>query len=159
MLRLEGPTAGGDQDSLGGEAVAVDLHRVPVEQPRPALDDAHPGVLEQSPIDAVEAFDFPILVGDQRRPIEGRGRHRPAKTGGIFGRCRKGRGVDHQFLRHTSQVDAGAAEIRGLGHRHPRTVAGRHAARAHTARTCTDDEEVEVVVCHEGHPIPSLRGA
>ncbi len=60
--------------SLPTRIVAVhDLRR----GPRPEL---HTGIVEQAAVDAVQAADFRVLVGDQAVPLEAVGSHVPAET-------------------------------------------------------------------------------
>src|SRR5690606_35896699 len=94
---------------------------------------------------AVEALDLAILVGDQRRPIESCALDGPAEATGVGEFFGEVRAIDQQLLRHTANVDAGAAQIAALRHGHAGAEIGGKTCRTHTAGTGTYDEEVEVV--------------
>jgi hypothetical protein len=100
------------------------------------------GLLLKSPAAAA----YGIAGGGQHRPImlaldhggpaKGRGVLRPHA---VFG------GLDHDFLRHAADIDAGAAPEALLGHAHPGAMAGRNAGQPHPARAAADDEEIELI--------------
>src|SRR5690606_40798429 len=64
-----GLTAGGDEDLLPAQPALADLERVRIDEAREPVDDLHAGVSEQALVDAVEARDLAVLVGDERREV------------------------------------------------------------------------------------------
>src|SRR3546814_6431676 len=79
------------------------------------LQSLHAGIGQQRLVDALQAVDLPVLVGDQGRPVEAGGRHRPAEAGGILEVLVEVGGVGQQLFRHAAADDAGAAVAVGLG--------------------------------------------
>ena len=84
-------------------------------------------------VDAVEPVDLLVLVGKQRRPVEGRLRQAPAETRRVFEAFGEMAGIDEEFLRHAAANDAGAADPVLLGHHHLGTELRSHARGTHTA--------------------------
>ncbi|MNL57146.1 hypothetical protein D3C87_1806860 [compost metagenome] len=74
------PAAGSNQNVLGGEALAVELDRIRVNDLGVTFMQGHTAIDQQVAIDAIQAIDLAILVGDQRRPIKLRLIQSPAKT-------------------------------------------------------------------------------
>jgi hypothetical protein len=103
-----------------------------------------PGLLQDALVDAVEARDFLVLVGEQRLPVEARLADRPAVGGSDMEILAPVRGVGKELLRDAADVDAGAAEAIGLGDRDARAVARRDAAGANASGAASDGEEVVV---------------
>ena len=156
------PTADGDQDLVRSDPPAacvspIDLHPVRIEQPRPTFEQLDAGRIEQAAVDPVESLDLPVLVRDELPPVEGGPLRRPAEPRRLAVVVRERRGADEELLRHAADVDAGAAEVALLGHRHPRAVTGRHPAGANAARTRADHEEVVVVVRHGRNARPIVH--
>jgi len=54
------------------------------------------------------------------------------------------RGVGEQLLRDAADVDAGAAELAGLGDRDFRAERGGDPARPYAARAAADGEKIEI---------------
>jgi hypothetical protein len=106
--------------------------------------DLHPGLLQHALVDAVEAGDLLVLVGEQRWPVEARLADCPAIGGGDVEILAPVRGVGEELLRDAADVDAGAAEAAGLGDRDARPVGRGDAAGANAARAASDGEEVVV---------------
>src|SRR5229473_1741829 len=69
-FRLGRPGAGGDQNTLGGDAPPGDRDGVRSDERRAAANNLGAGVGQEPLIDPVEARDLAILVGDQLRPVE-----------------------------------------------------------------------------------------
>ena len=153
-LGHERPAAGRDQDLVGRIGALADDDGVAVLEPGAAVEDGGAGALDEPLIDAVEPRDLLVLVGDQRLPVVAALAHGPAEAGGVLEILAEMRGVDQELLRHAADIDAGAAEIAVLGHRHARAMAGGDARGARPGRAGTDDEEVEVVF---GHGSPRRR--
>lgn len=139
------PAAGSDQDVFRGEALTVDLDLMRADDLRVRLVQGHAAVDQQVAINAVEAIDLAVLVGDQGRPVEIRFTQAPAETGRLLEVFSKMRAVHQQFLRHTADVDAGATQVTTLGHRHFRAETGSKARRAYTAGTGTNHIKVKIV--------------
>jgi hypothetical protein len=106
----------------------------------------HAGAGQSALVDAVEAGNFLVLVGEQRLPVEARFADDPAVAGGDVEILAPVRGVGEELLRDAADVDAGAAEAIGLGNRDARAVARGNAAGANAARAASDGEEVVVVL-------------
>jgi hypothetical protein len=110
----------------------------------PTTENLHPGLLQHVLVDAVEARDLPVLVRQQRRPIEGRFADGPAegaRDGEILAEVR---GVGEELLGDAADVDAGAAEAVRLGDRDARAIARRDPAGANATRASPDGEEVVI---------------
>jgi hypothetical protein len=110
--------------------------------------DLHAGLLQDALVDAVEAQNFLVLVGEQRLPVETRLAARrtecPAVGGGDVEILAPVRGVRKELLRDAADVDAGAAEAVGLGDRDARAIGRGDPAGANAARAASDGEEVVV---------------
>ncbi|MCY1174121.1 hypothetical protein D9M73_143100 [compost metagenome] len=139
------PAAGGDEDVGGAEALAIDLHRVRVANARVAFQQGHPAVHQQIAVDAVEALDFAVLVGDQLAPVELGIFQRPAKACGLLEVVGEMRAVDQQFFWHTADVDTGTTQVTACGNRHFCTKACGETRRTHTAGTGTNHEQIKIV--------------
>src|SRR5229473_2836816 len=101
-----GPASGCDQHMLGAEAPLAHRHRMLVDQDRASVDDRRTGRRQRIAIDAVQALNLVILVGNEPGPVKTAGPDAPAKAWGLF-KCRPVLGcVDQQLLRDTADVDA-----------------------------------------------------
>ena len=79
------PAAGCDQDMLGRDPFAgCEFHRPRAVEHRATLDQFDLEALERGRIGRFEAGDFPVLVGDQRRPVEHRLAEGPAVAGRVL---------------------------------------------------------------------------
>ncbi|CPJ49308.1 Uncharacterised protein [Bordetella pertussis] len=143
----ERPAAGGHQDVLRAVALPVDFDGVRVDDAGVAFVQRDAAVDQQVAVDAVQAFDFAVLVGDQRGPVELRAARVPAEAGRLLEVFVEMRAVDQQLLGHAAHVDAGAAQVAAFRHRHAGPVAGREARRAHAAGAGADDVQIEIK-CH-----------
>ena len=139
------PAPGGNQDVPGTVGLAVHFDLVRAEDARMAFQQADAAVDQQIAVDAVEALDFTVLVGDQRGPVEIRLTQVPAETGGLLEVLGEVGAIDQQLLRHAADIDAGAAQVAALGHRHAGTETGGEACRTNAAGAGTDHEQVEVM--------------
>ena len=120
------PAARGNQDVLRAEASVADCDGVWIHHVRAALDVDRPRVAQQRLVDALQPADLPVLVGDQRRPVEGTLAQGPAVAGGRIAKVlAEVRGVDEQLLGNAADVDAGTAEVALLCQRHTRAEARR----------------------------------
>ena len=106
--------------------------------------DLDAGIDEDALVDAVQARDLAVLVGEQRRPVEARLADAPAVGGSELEILAQVRRVGEQLLRDAADVDAGAAEAAGLGDRDLRAVAGGDAARAYAAGAAAYREKVVI---------------
>src|SRR3546814_941528 len=83
-LRHDGPAAGRHQDVPGGMTVLADRDRMGVDQRRPPVDHRLARTLEQPVVDPVQPPDLLVLVGAERRRVDGRtAGDRPAEARGI----------------------------------------------------------------------------
>src|SRR6185295_1059055 len=112
------------------------------------VEGGGPGVADGAAVEALQARDLLVLVGDQRRPVEAGAVRRPAESGRILEVVAEAAGVDQKLLGHAAADHAGAAEAVLLGDRHPGSVLSGNARRPHAARPAANDEEVEVVLAH-----------
>ena len=134
------PAAGSDQDMFGAVALAFDFDGMCIDQLRMRLQQGHAAVHQDAAIDAVQALNLAILVGDQGLPVEGRAVDGPAVALRLADVLSVVRTVDQQLLRHTADVDAGAAQVAALGDGHFRAKACSEARRTYATGTRTDDE-------------------
>ena len=104
----------------------------------------HAGVHEDALVDAVEAVDLAILVGEQPLPVEGRLGDVPAEVGSVLEFVAHVRGVGEQLLRDAADVHAGTAEAAGLGDRDARAEIGGDAAGAYPAGPSAYREKVVI---------------
>src|SRR6185369_14906634 len=82
---------------------------------RARLDQLRAGLGEVGAVDAFEARDLLVLVGDQRRPVELRRAHLPAIGSAVLEILAELRGEYQELLRHAAADDAGAADPVGFG--------------------------------------------
>ena len=94
---------------FGAVALAFDFDGMCIDQLRMRLQQGHAAVHQDAAIDAVQALNLAILVGDQGLPVEGRAVDGPAVALRPADVLSVVRTVDQQLLRHTADVDAGAA--------------------------------------------------
>lgn len=92
------PAAGCDQNALGAVGLAVDLDPLRADQPGVAFEQGNAAVDQQFAVDAIEAIDFAILVGDQCGPVKTGLTQRPAEPFGMIEIFGKMRSVDQQLL-------------------------------------------------------------
>ncbi|MNR06225.1 hypothetical protein D3C85_1222880 [compost metagenome] len=144
-LRDLRPATGGDQNGFGGKPLAVDLDRMRVQQLGMAFVQGHAAVDQQVAVDAIQAIDLAVLVGDQRRPVEVGLVQRPAKAPGLFEVFGKMRAVHQQLLGNAAHVDAGPPQITALGHGHFCTEARSKARRTYTTGTGANHIKVKIV--------------
>ena len=107
-----------------------------------------PGRFEVADIGLVEPVDLLVLVGDERRPVEGDLLGRPAEADGILEILGILGRIDEELFRHAAADDAGAADTVFFGDRHLRAMLGGDARRPDAARARADDEEIVVEVGH-----------
>jgi hypothetical protein len=105
----------------------------------------HAGTVEISGVGGFESCDLPLLVRDQRSPIEAGALHRPTESSSILELVREAGCVDEQLLRHAAPDDTGAADPVFLGENDLGAVGGRDARSPDAARAAADDEEVDVL--------------
>jgi hypothetical protein len=108
--------------------------------------DFHAGSFEHALVDAVQARNLAVLVGEQRLPVEVRFAGAPAVGGGDLELLAPMRGVGEELLRDAADVDAGAAERARFGDRDARAIGSGNAAGANAARAASYGEEVVVVL-------------
>ena len=69
-LRNLRPAPRRDEDVLGGKALAIDLDLMRISQARMPFMQRHTTVNQQVAVDAIEAIDLAIFIGDQSGPIK-----------------------------------------------------------------------------------------
>ena len=103
-----------------------------------AFDDLDARAFERRGVGELKARDFPVLVGDEARPVEDRLAQRPTVTRRVLELVRKARGVDEQLFGNAAADHAGAADTILLGHHDARAITGSDPRGAHAARACSD---------------------
>ena len=154
--------AGRDQDMACAHALAVrQLHIVRVGDDGAVFDDGDAGFFQRHRVGGFEPADFLVFVGNERRPVERRLRHRPAIAGGVLEFAAKARRIDEKLLRHAAANDAGAADAIFLREHHPRAMLRGDARGAHAARATAYDKKIDVVIGHarlcRGTPLRVFR--
>ena len=76
--RHVGPAASSDQDVLGRVLLALDFDGMGIDQARMRLQQGYAAIHQDAAVDAVQSLDFPVLVGNQGLPVEGRAVDGPA---------------------------------------------------------------------------------
>ena len=92
------PAASGDENVSGAVALAFDFDFVGTGDTGMPLQQGHAAVDQQVAVDAVEALDLTVLVGDQGAPVEMPFLQRPAKTGGLLQLVGHMGAIHQQFL-------------------------------------------------------------
>ena len=115
---------------------------------RAGLDHARAGFFDVGGVGRLQPGDLPVLVGDQGRPVEGRGGNGPAETGGILDLVLDVRGVDQKLLRHAAADHAGAAHAVFFGDHHLGAMAGGDPGGANPAGPSSDHEQIDVELSH-----------
>jgi hypothetical protein len=108
--------------------------------------DLHPRLRQHLLVDAVQARDLAVLVGEQRRPVEARLTDGPAEALGDLEVLAEMRGVGEQLLGDAADVDAGTAEAAVLGDRYLGAVGGRDTTGTDSAGAPADREEIKVEI-------------
>ena len=140
--------ARGNEDVLGSEGLAArQRDRMRIGDHGARLVECDTDLFHISLIDAFQTLYFPVLGGDQLRPVERGLAHGPAEPPGILEGRRKLGGIDHQLFRNAAADHAGAAPAVFLGNRHSCAGQCRHARGPNSAGAASDDKKV-VVECH-----------
>ena len=153
-LGRPGPGAGGDEDGLGRHPALTDGDGVRILELGPAFDKVDACAVQHAQIDAVEAVDLAVLVGDQGGPVEARTLDLPAVARGVLDVLGKMGAVGQQLLGHAAADDAGTTDPVFLTDTSAGAVHGSAAAGRDTARAGADDEEIEIVCAHQ---MPALQ--
>jgi len=142
------PATGGDEDAFATIALPFHLDGMGVQDTRVSLQQGHPAVDQQRPVDTVQPADLVVLAGDQGIPVETWHLGIPAIAARLAEFVAKGSAVDEILLGHAAHVDAGATEVAAFRYRHPGTEVGGETRRAHSTRTGAYHEEVEIIGRH-----------
>jgi hypothetical protein len=134
-VRLLRPGARRDEDVLRRVTLAVDGDGMRAENDRAPAQDGGAGVDQGTFVDAIQAVDLAVLVGEQPRPVERRLCDIPAEVSRFLQVFADVRCVGKQLLRDAADVDAGAAEAPGFSDRDARAQVGGEAAGANAAGT------------------------
>src|SRR5262249_38151850 len=124
-----------------------------------ALDELDARAFERRGVGEFKPRDFPVLVGDEARPVEDRLAQRPTVTRRVLELVRKAPRVDPQPFWNAAADHAGAADTVLLGHHDARAVAGGDPRGAHAAGASSDDEEIDVMLGHFVGSKPSAGAA
>ena len=153
-IRQDRPGAGGDEDIFRRDfAAAGELDAVRTGHGRAFGDHLDLVAAERIFVEAFEPVDLAQHIVAQRRPFEPAIGHVPAKAARVLQILGEMRAIDEQLLGHAAANDAGAADAKLLGHRDLRAMPRCDAGGAHAARSCTDDEKVEIIVAHAWPPL------
>ena len=134
-------------------APAGQLHAVRAGHDRAFGDHLNLVAVECIPVEPLQPVDFAQHIVAQRRPFKAAVGDVPAKAARILQILGEMRAIDQQLLGHAAANDAGAADAKLLGHRDLRPMRCGDTRRAHAARSCTDDEKVEIKLAHAWPPI------
>ena len=137
------PAAGGDQDMVSGDRLAVHFHGMGIDKAREAFDHVDVVLTQHVVVGGMNAVDIGAAAGDQLLPVE-------MVDGGIetvvravkMNRFADLRRMPHHFFRHAADVDAGAAQRFGFNQRALLAVHGRTVNRGDTAATAADGEVI-----------------
>ena len=119
---------------------SVEFDGVRIDQVGAAFEDVDAGNLQEAPVDAVEALNFSVFVGDQRGPVESPFANGPTKTSGVLEVIPEACSIDQQLLGDAADVDAGAAQVTLLGYGDFGAVARCDATGSDTAGAASDHE-------------------
>ncbi len=125
----------GDQHMLGAHRLAGVETRSVLASTNSArlLTIVTPALFEDRVVDAFEAGDLLVLVGDQRRPVERRLGDRPAIARGVRDLVVDMGGIDQELLGHAAADHAGAAHAVLFGDHHLGAMVARDAGGAYAA--------------------------
>ena len=150
-LRDDRPGAGRHQDHLRADlSPARQLDAVRPGDRRPLRDQLDLVIFKRILVEPFQPVDIVQHIVAQRRPFKAAIGDVPAEAPGILQVLGEMRAIDEQLLGHAAANDAGAPDPKFLGHRDPGAMRRRHPRRPHAARSCTDDEKVEIIVAHAG---------
>mmetsp|Transcript_18394 Transcript_18394/g.34726 ORF Transcript_18394/g.34726 Transcript_18394/m.34726 type:complete len:298 (+) Transcript_18394:715-1608(+) len=119
-----------NHDLIGGDRLVLKLDGVRIYKACFRLYHLNTSFLEnEALIDAVQAGDFLVLIGDETLPGRVSDLGVPSKPSRIFEPSPVLRSVHHELLRHASDVHARAPEAHGaiVGESHLRAILGRNA--------------------------------
>ena len=144
--------AGGDQNMVGGNGFTIHFHGVGINKTRKTTDHIDNVFLQHRLVRGVNAVDIRSTAGDQFLPVE-------MINGGIEAVIRAIqmdslsdlRRVPHHFLRHATDVDAGAAKLFRFNQRTFFAVHGSPVNRGDTAAAAANGEVI-VMFAHESYP-------
>ena len=127
------PAAGADQNLVGRDRLAADLHGVAIHQPATAHVDLHARPFEQADIDRVQAIDLLLHIVAQGRPGMRGLAVRPTVGQRILELVGEFRAVHQQLLRHAAPDHAGTTDAIVLADADAGAVARGDARGAHAA--------------------------
>ena len=112
------PAAGGDQDMVSGDDLAVDFHGVGIDKASEAFDHVDFILTQYVVVRGMNTVDIGATAGDQLLPVK-------MVDGGIetvvravkMNRFADLRRMPHHLFRHAADVDAGAAQLFGFNQR------------------------------------------
>ncbi|MPN05456.1 hypothetical protein SDC9_152706 [bioreactor metagenome] len=128
------------------DGLAIHQHAMRPRERRTTVDKGNACPSQHAAVDAVQALDFAVLVGNQRGPVELGLRQLPAKAPGLLGQLAEMRCMAEQLLGNAAHVDAGTAQPGCLHHSHTGPQTGCHTAGAHAARATAYDQKVVIKV-------------
>src|SRR5882757_6859087 len=144
-----GRASGRDQHVFCPDSFAIgQAKRVGIFEYGAGLDDARAGLFDIRGVDALQPRDLLVLVGDQRRPVEGHRRDGPSKAHGVLDLVVDVRSNNEKLFRHAAADHAGAAHPVLFGDHDPRAVARGDSSGANPARTSSDDEQIDLELSH-----------
>ncbi|MNP32735.1 hypothetical protein D3C76_1259350 [compost metagenome] len=151
-VRVAWTAAGGDQDMIGSDRLAVHFDRFRVDEAGKAFDHIDIIFAQHVVIRGVNAVNVGGTAGNQLVPVE-------VINGGVKAVIRAVhmdsfanlRGVPHHFFRYTTDVNAGAAQLFGFNQRTFLAVHGCTVNRGDSAAAAANGDVV-IMLAHGSCP-------
>ncbi|MNS52580.1 hypothetical protein D3C72_852990 [compost metagenome] len=151
-VRVARTTAGGNQDMIGSDRLAVHFDRFRINETRKATDHIDIVFAQHVVIRSMDAVNVSGTAGNQLVPVE-------VINGGVETVIRAVhmdgladlRGVPHHFFRYTTDVHAGAAQLFGFNQRTFLAVHGCTVNRGDTAAAAANGDVV-IMLAHGSYP-------
>ncbi len=148
QLRHHGPAAGRDHDVPRGQARAVYLDRILVEEAGGAAHVGHALGRQIALVDAVQAQHVRVALALQNRPIVAA----QSEVESIVARIGKtqchARGVPHDLLGNAADVHAGSSQAVRFDHRDLGAELGGTLRAGEAAAAAADADEIEGLLRH-----------
>ncbi len=142
-------TAGGDQNVIGGDRLAVHFHGFCVHKAGEATDHINVILVEHVFVRGVNAVDVGGAAGDQLAPVEFvNGSVKTVVRAVKMNRFGDLRRMPHHLFRDAADVNAGAAQFFGFNQGALLAVHRRAINRGDTAAAAADGEII-IMLCHD----------
>ena len=148
-LRAHDPTAGGDEDPLGGdEPAAREPHLVRADDFGALLDDLRAGFQQVGAVNAGQPRDLVLHIVPQFGPVEPRPFHAPAEARSVLERLRELGGEHEQLFGDAAAHHAGPADPILLRDRRAFAHGRDEPGGAGAAGAGADGEEIVIILIH-----------